>query len=112
MNKELYVNELVVMLKFSVSCQILIIGSKSLHTFVVIDKDINAILYVPVGLLKEKTVQLELLETHLVKCIKCFDLIVLLTVVHVIHLGVVNLFCILLFDRDLGHIIGDYDFFG
>ena len=71
--------------------------SESLHTLVVIDQDINALLDVPVGLLEEKTVQLELLESHLVESVESFQLVVVLFAVQVIHLNVVELLGVLLF---------------
>jgi len=63
------------------SSNIFIVRPESLDALVMVNKHINAILYIPVGLLEEKMVQLELGETHLVKLVESFKFIPLLSIV-------------------------------
>ena len=76
-----------------------------------IDKDVNTFLNVPVGLLEEKVVQLELSETHLVELVERFKLISLLSIVQLVHLGVVKLMSKLLLFRHDRYLIRDNNFF-
>lgn len=94
------------------SDEALVVVSESLHALVVIDQHVDALLDVPIGLLEEKAVQLELLEAHPVERVECFDLDVLLSVVHVIHLRVVSCLDELLLCRDVRHVVRDDDLFG
>ena len=76
-----------------------------------INKNVNAFLNIPIGLLKKKMVQLELSETHLVELVERFKLVSLLSIVQLVHLRVVELVSKLLRFRDYGHIIRNDHFF-
>ena len=51
-----------------------------------VDKNVNTLLNVPIGLLEEKMVQLELSEAHLVELVERFKLVSLLSIVQLVHL--------------------------